>query len=325
MQDLSGTINLPAAEAACLEALRSGDTMKSRIAIHAGIDLDRATRALRRLADKGLATAVRRSPRSPRRWRPTPRGRRVTISVVPDPKPRRAFNRGTLVQPDSSTERLLHVLNRPKRTADLPAELGISRQRVQQIITRLLAHGLLRSADPGRPTRLVARTDDPTVLLRYDEEMVLSAMPDEADTTIAKLSRALRIGTDRTKGAVAALIAQGLVETSGTMRDVTLYRRTAEGSKHPQRDRSAKRAEAPALPVKSDRVRSVLHYFCEHGPTRTAKIARDLGIVRHSMNALMQYLKRRGLARKAGDSFDAPHEITSEGRLVYDEMLRRSG
>jgi hypothetical protein len=39
----------------------------------------------------------------------------------------------------------------------------------------------------------------------------------------------------------------------------------------------------------------------------------------------MQYLKRRGLVRKAGEALNGPHEITSEGRRVLGEMMRRAG
>lgn len=51
----------------------------------------------------------------------------------------------------------------------------------------------------------------------------------------------------------------------------------------------------------------------------------DLDVDHSSMNALMQYLKRRGLVKKAGDAFHAPHEITAEGQYVRQEMNRRAG
>jgi Mn-dependent DtxR family transcriptional regulator len=69
-------------------------------------------------------------------------------------------------------------------------------------------------------------------------------------------------------------------------------------------------------------VRTVLERLAE-APARTVAIGRELGIARHTMNALMQYLKRRGLARKAGGGLFAPHEITDAGRRVAAELSRR--
>jgi hypothetical protein len=46
------------------------------------------------------------------------------------------------------------------------------------------------------------------------------------------------------------------------------------------------------------------------------------------MNALMQYLKRRGLAAKVGKHLTAPHQITAKGEAVlaawpFHEGVRR--
>jgi len=204
-------------------------------------------------------------------------------------------------------------------------ELGVSQQRVSQIVVRLLALGLIRSADLARPSRIVARIGDPTPLLRFDEYKVLSAIPDKDATMIKNLARRLDLATEQVRDAIAALINQGLVDTSGRIGSASLFRITPRGAAHAQRDPSAKRAEPPTLPVKSDRVRSVLSSLVERGPTRTTKVGRDLDIALSSMNALMQYLKRRRLVKKAGEAFDDPHEITPKGFYVREEMVRHAG
>ena len=54
---------------------------------------------------------------------------------------------------------------------------------------------------------------------------------------------------------------------------------------------------------------------------------RDLGgltqISRRSINALMQYLKRKELVAKAGLESDAPYALTVQGHAVLAEMTFR--
>lgn len=45
-----------------------------------------------------------------------------------------------------------------------------------------------------------------------------------------------------------------------------------------------------------------------------------LGIAHASMNALMQYLKRKRLVTKVGGELTAPYELTDEGRRALAEM-----
>jgi len=80
------------------------------------------------------------------------------------------------------------------------------------------------------------------------------------------------------------------------------------------------KADLPPLPVKSDRVRLVLAHLAEHGPTRTHHIGMALGIPRAFINALMQYLNRKGLVRKSGTDLHAPHEITAVGGATLRDM-----
>jgi predicted transcriptional regulator len=52
-------------------------------------------------------------------------------------------------------------------------------------------------------------------------------------------------------------------------------------------------------------------------------VTNDLSVPRQSMNALMQYLKRKQLVEKVGQEFDAPYSLTDEGRAVLAEMTVR--
>jgi DNA-binding MarR family transcriptional regulator len=317
-------VELTPAEAACLKGLRCGASLKSRVAVEARLDLIRANRALWQLARKGLAVAASGRPGEPTRWRPSELGELAAVVTV-ESLGRKRWSRETTLRQGTSAERLLQHLDRPKRLIALAKDLEISRQRAHQNIVRLLALGLIRSADPEQPTRTVARADDPTSLLRIPGERTLSAFPDHAATTTASLSRRLKLPRESAGKAIDCLIAQGLVGRSGEIAGDPFYQLTPAGAGHCQRDPAATRADPTALPVKSGRVRSVLAYLASNGPTRIVTIGRDLDVARDSMNALMQYLKRRGLVTKAGDNLAAPHQLTPEGRRVLDEMRRRAG
>ena len=314
-------ILLTAPEAGCLEALRSGATIKSRVAVKAGLDLRRANRALGHLEEKGLALPISAYPGRPTRWQPTERGSRVKFSIMEKGPRSRQMKQES---PAWAARRLLEHLDHPKRSTALTVELGVTRQRVNQLIFRFLATGLLRSADLKYPTRLVARADDPTYLLHYDAEKILSAFPDSAATTIKHLGKRVSLSSDVICEIVDELIAHGLVEDCDGMGSDSLFQLTAEGVVHVQRDPSKKRAVAQRLPVRSHRVRSVLDALAEKGPVRAVNLAQDLKISPQSMNALVQYLKRRGLVKKSGAAVYAPHEITVEGRRVREEMIRRA-
>jgi predicted transcriptional regulator len=102
-----------------------------------------------------------------------------------------------------------------------------------------------------------------------------------------------------------------------------LYRITAAGLKHPQRSQSVRRAQAPRLPVESDRIRNVLSAILDSGALRIRDVTDVLRVPHQSINALMQYLKRKHLVKKTGQEFSAPYALTDEGRTALAEMTRR--
>ncbi|MEF2553578.1 helix-turn-helix domain-containing protein [Aurantimonas sp. A2-1-M11] len=178
----------------------------------------------------------------------------------------------------------------------------------------MAALDLVRIGDPDRPLHILARTDDPSLLLRVSEEAVLSAFPETDGTTISKIAGATHRPPAETASVIESLVEKGLVEIAGRSRDAALHRLTPAGRGNGQRNPAARTADLPALPVRSDRVRQVLAHLVRHGPARTRSIAEELEIPRISMNALMQYLKRKELVRKTADELHAPYEITTAGR-----------
>jgi Mn-dependent DtxR family transcriptional regulator len=293
--------------------------LKSRIAVRVRRDLKTVAAALEELGRLHLA---RRSGRY--RWGTTRRGRDCKVNEIPDPARRRGGKAYGRLVPGAGAARLLAVLDRPMSGADLARRLGVSHQRVHQLVFKLYALGLVRLGDEDRPLHVVARTDDPSVLLLGDEVRVLSVVPDDFTTTLSKIRMAARFPAKRTEAALANLRVEGLVEVIAGPRGNRLYRLTTAGATHFQRDLSADPAEPPPLKVKSDRVLGVLSHMAQAGEVRIRSLADALQIPHPSANALMQYLKRRGLVHKTGGGLKAPYALTDEGRGILEELLRRA-
>jgi Mn-dependent DtxR family transcriptional regulator len=63
--------------------------------------------------------------------------------------------------------------------------------------------------------------------------------------------------------------------------------------------------------------------YTEHGPARIRDLGEALHIPHDSANALMQYLKRKGLIHKTADHLTAPLELTTQGLETQRAMDRR--
>ena len=311
------TVELSVSEAACLDAIKEGLGTKTTIAVGALRDFRTVTKALKTLQQARL---VRRDGDA--RWRVTARGQHCSVKRFPDPKPKRGSRAvGKIVQ-GSATDRLLITLDRPMRGKDLTALLGVSPQRVHQIVVRLLAYDKVRIGDRAHVLHIVARSNDPSVLLTRDEERVLSALPDDATTVVTGLAAAAHMPTAQIQETLARLCEMGLVENAGTRRGKVLYRLTSAGGEHFQRHNRARHAKPALLVVKSDRVRDVLSYLSDHSEARIIDVRDALGIAYASINALMQYLKRKRLVKKVGDELSAPYGLTDEGREALADMIR---
>ena len=311
-------VELTESQAACLSAVKGGRDAKTKIAIETKQDLKTVTKALEKLSRDRL---IRRA--GTRRWGATEQGRNCDVRVVPNVERRRGGKAFGRLVPGSTADQLLNALDQPMRGTDLVERFGVTPQRIHQLIVKLYAQGKVRLGDQGRILHIVARNDDPSELLTHDEERILSALPDDAATTVPRLAAAARMMAARAKKAVAGLSEKGLIEECGSGGGQIHYRLSAEGRAHFQRRASSQRAEPVPLTVRSDRVRSVLSYLAE-GERARIKVVRDaLDIPQASTNALMQYLKRKGLVKKSGRELSAPYELTTEGHDALREMLRR--
>jgi len=311
-------ISLRASEAACLEALRSDTERKVLIALRAGLNLPQTKTAIETLASLGLATINGNYT-----WHLTPRGKTAGILIAPAVRTR-GRPPVTEVVPGTSAARLLALLDRPRRGAELPTLLGVTRQRVHQLAVALSALGLIRSADANCPTFVIALKDDPSCLLRQEQERVLSAFPETKATTLSKIALVTNMYGGKIAGIAESLRKAGLIEKTGAATHGDLYQLTPAGSAHWQRSATARRADIPPPPFRSDRVRAVLSYLESHGPTRTRDIGYRLAIPQTSINALMQYLKRKNAVRTQTDPRHAPYELTPDGLDMLAAMQRQA-
>jgi DNA-binding MarR family transcriptional regulator len=222
----------------------------------------------------------------------------------------------------SSAARLLALLDRPRRGAELTTLLGVTRQRVHQLVVALSALGLIRLADPTYPTFAIALKNDPSSLLRPGQERVLSAFPETEATTLSKVTLAVQMTAEKLAAIAESLLEAGLIEKTGRATYGDLYRLTATGSGHWQRSATARRADMPPLPFRSDRVFTVLSLLDSHGPLSTREVGLELGISRTSINALMQYLKRKNAVRTRSVARRALRELTPYGHEMLVAMRR---
>jgi hypothetical protein len=119
MQNYSEFV-LTESQAACLMALRRGKDTKPNVAIEAMVDLPKAASRLEALRRYGLAEQD-----STKRWRVTRLGKTCFFETVPDERQRHE-PAGPLGR------RLLGLLNRPMRGAEVMEKLGISTQLFRQ-------------------------------------------------------------------------------------------------------------------------------------------------------------------------------------------------
>ena len=303
---------LTESQAACLVALRHRKESKTEIAIQAELDLKKAATALEKLEELGLA---RRGEMN--RWHPTGRGRNCRFKIVPD----RIRRSSTL--PGPGARRLLELLDRPMRGRELAERLGITLQRVHQLVVKLHAQGLVKFGDRERILQVVSRINDKTILLSRDEVRVLSAIPDAYATNATKIRLAVLLPQKSVQQILDRFVARNFIAALNGFADDTVYRITAAGLKHPQRDRCARRAQAPRLPVESDRVYAVLSAILAARSLRIRDLRDALKIPHASINALMQYLKRKALVQKTGRELNAPYSLTDKGLEALTEMTRR--
>lgn len=300
-------------QAACLMALRHGKDTQPKIAIEAKLALAKAAAELRSLAELRLAERD-----EAKRWRTTARGKRCRFEIVAS-----RLRRGSSL-PGPGERRLLELLDRPMRVGEIAEKLGVTHEAVRQLLIKLHARGRVRFADPESPFWLVMRTDDDTALLSRREERVLSVVPRDYATDATKIRIAAGVADSEIQPTLERLLVRRLIEASNGLRGGRVYRITSAGLSHPQYMQSASRATAPRLPVESDRIRKVLSAIFNSGELRIRDVTSTVSVPHQSINALMQYLKRKRLVKKSGHDLHSPYALTAEGIAALAEMTRSS-
>jgi predicted transcriptional regulator len=312
MAPKSQSLSLRESQRACLIALRHRKETKTEIAIEAKLDLNKTAKALGNLDKLGLARRGKMN-----RWHLAARGKTCRFKIVPD----RIRRNGSVLGPGA--RRLLEFLDRPMRGTEIAAGLGITLQRVHQLAVKLHVQKLVRLGDQERILEVVARVDDKTILLSRDEARVLSAIPDTYATNATKIRLAVSLPQKYVQELLGNLVANNFIAELDGFSDDTVYRIAAAGLQHPQRNRSGRRAQEPPLPVESDRVHAVLAAILDAQSLRIRDLKDALKIPLASINALMQYLKRKELVKKTSKELSAPYALTNEGLEILTEMERR--
>jgi DNA-binding IclR family transcriptional regulator len=309
--DKTQTVILVASQAACLIALRLHPNTKIGVAIAGKLTVAKAAAALSALKTLGLVEKDQTN-----RWYPTIRGKVCRIDTFPERRKKSDL-------PGPGGQRVLDLLQQPMRCAEIAKKLCVTRERARQLVVKLHAQGRVRFLDPFNPLWAVARVDDETQTLTREELRVLRVMPQDYGTSMTKIRLAANLPDRSANEALRRLAASGFVEAFDGLKGQRVFRITAAGLSHPQLGEAAHNAVAPRLPVESDRVREVLCCIADAGALRIRDLTEKLGIEQRSMNALIQYLKRKQLVKKAGTNLLAPYSLTAEGHAVLAEMLRR--
>src|SRR5260370_29479634 len=135
--------------------------------------------------------------------------------------------------PGPGARRLLKLLDRPMRGREIAEKLGVSHQRVRQLMIKLHAQGRVIFGDPEKPFWFVMRSGSKSSLLSRDEERVLSAIPREYGTNATKIRLAARMPENKVQKILEHLIVSGFVEAFDGLQGNRVYRITAAGLKHP--------------------------------------------------------------------------------------------
>jgi DNA-binding MarR family transcriptional regulator len=207
--------------------------------------------------------------------------------------------------------------------SELASELRITKQRVHQLVVKLYGMGHVRLGDRESILHIVARKDDAVPLLSRDEQRVFSAVAEEYDTTVGKIKRLVGCSEAEVENTLRRLVQMAFVAENKKVDGSRRYQITKTGSLHPQYRQSGARADPPPLPVRSDRVLAVLSLLAERGFAQIIDVRDALRVPHQSINALFQYLKRKGLVRKEGEGRRAPYALTGEGQEALTELHHR--
>ena len=191
------------------------------------------------------------------------------------------------------------------------------------MLLKLHALGRIVFVDPDHPSWLIKRSDDERAVLGRDEARVLSAVPAEWGANVSNLRTANALARCDVERILDRLIEGRLVEAVESPSGAPAFRLSAAGLQHPLYVPPRRPTPPARLPVRSDRIRLVLQTIADAGALRIRDVKDETKISQNSINALMQYLKRKKLVAKPGPEFEAPYSLTEQGRRVLAEMALR--
>ena len=217
-------------------------------------------------------------------------------------------------------QRLLDTLIRPMVRQELASRLGVTRQRVRQLEARLLEKDLIRVSDKGGYRHVIVKVNDETVLISGLQARILSAIRDYEKALNSSIAAALSVKDEGLQEPLSELEKIGLFTKADHFSGRIAWTLTDQGRRHPQRREVAQKATLVPSGVRSERSINVLSLLASEGPTRGRDISERLGFNKVSINAFMQYLKRKGWIRKAGSHQGDPYELTVTGLQVLDGL-----
>ena len=297
--------------------LRARRETIQEIALAARLNRPEAVAALEGLASMGLAGIC-----NLKCWHATPLGKKCQFRILPEMTTEDDASLPKAMRPSPAAQRLLDILERPMRGSQIAKALGVTPQAVRFMLEKMIAKGLVRLANPGNPMELVARSDDNFAFLPLDEVKVLAGIPDSGATDIKRLLMATKLDETRLMEILVGFIKSEILETEYGFSNEPNLRLTETGRAHPQRNTRKSRAAVPQLPVRSDRVHTVLVTIQKAGSMRILELRDQLHISQNSINALIQYLKRKQLVAKCNPDMFSPYELTGKGQellLVWEQ------
>lgn len=235
--------------------------------------------------------------------------------------------RDSLRLPQKSANALMQYLKRKKlvvKVGDWFEDPYVLTALGRITLAEMARPGHLRSGyEKGALDLVASPKGHPRWSSREEEARVLSALRSEQPADLTKVSGAAELAPDQVRAVLDRLVDRALVEAAGELDGRPLYRATSTGASRGQRRRKPPAAPRPRLPVYSDRIQAVLSVIANAGALRIKQVAEALQLPGQSMNALMQYLKKRALVQKRGENFDDPYALTEAGRTALAGMEQR--
>ena len=298
--------------------LRAGIGRPTTMVLRSSIGREQVRQALESLSGLQLAEKIEDGV-----WGLTDSGRIVPFSVrLPEKKKRGRKPFGSVAPPGSAAARLLALLDTPRHRAELPKLLGVTRERIRQLLVALSAAGLIRGAGTDDPEFALARSDDPVVLLTQAQERVLSAFDEEQAMTLRRVATEAQRRPDVTTEIAAFLRDAGLIATE------ELWRLTPAGRSHWQRSPRVPKVpkipkkEEPSLSFHSQRMLNLMTYLAEKGEAEPAEMASAFGYPLRATDGLMQFLKRQGAVRAWSKTGHESYLLTDRGRQMQRTMTQ---